>query len=88
MDIFFFITSVVTIFLGILLSILLFYLIKTAKNLYKLSQEIKGGFKESGEFIMDLKERLDSNFIFRLFFPLLRRKRQNSKKKEDSETAE
>jgi hypothetical protein len=85
-DIFFFISSVATIVLTILSSILLFYLIKAGKNLYALSDALKGGLKESEKFALELKDRLEDNLVFRLFFPPLRRKRRvemedDSKKK-------
>jgi len=75
-DIFFFISSVATIVLAILASVFLFYLIKAGKNLCKLSELLKSDFKESEEFIVELKERLEDNIIFRFFFPPSRRKRR------------
>ncbi len=75
-DIFFFISSVATIVVGILASILLFYFIKAGKNLYMLSEALKSGFHESEEFVADLKERLEDNMIFQFFFPPSRRKRR------------
>lgn len=80
MDIFFFISSVSTVVLAVLASILLFYLIKAGKNLYILSEALKGGFKESEEFIAELRERLEDNMVFRLFFPPARRKKNKDKK--------
>lgn len=68
-DIFFFISSVATVILAILTSILLFYVIKAGRNLYLLSETLKGRFKDSEEFVAELKERLEDNLIFRLFFP-------------------
>lgn len=79
-DIFFFISSVSTIILTIFGLIILFYLIKASKNLYELSEAIKGNFKESKEFIAELKERLEDNIIFRFFFPLIRKKRHSTGK--------
>jgi beta-lactamase regulating signal transducer with metallopeptidase domain len=75
-DIFFVISSVATVILAVLASVLLFYLIKAGKNLYRLSEALKSGYKESGEFVTELRERLENNIIFRLFFPPVRRKRQ------------
>ncbi|MDO8436273.1 MAG: hypothetical protein Q7S82_02730 [bacterium] len=75
-DIFFFISSLATVVLVILISILLFYLIKTSRNLYNLSEALKGDFKESEEFIAELKERLENNMIFQIFFPLSRRRKR------------
>ncbi|MDO8512501.1 MAG: hypothetical protein Q7S57_04465 [bacterium] len=82
-DIFFFISTVATVVLTILASVLLFYLIKAGKNFYKLSEALKGGFKESEEFVMDLKERLEENMVFRLFFPPARRGRRMAGKSEN-----
>ncbi len=79
-DVFFFISSVATVVLAILASIFLFYLIKAGKNLYMLSEALKGEFKESEEFIAELKERLENSVIFRLFFPLSWRRRRASVK--------
>ena len=78
-DIFFVISSVATIVLTILISILLFYLIKAGKNLYILSDALKSGFKDSEEFVMELRERLEDNMVFRLFFPPARRRRRPAK---------
>jgi len=75
-DIFFFIASVATILLAILIAVLLFYLIKAGRNLYFISEALKSNFKESEEFVMELKERLEDNVVFRFFFPLVRRKRK------------
>ena len=80
MNVFFFITSVITIVFGILVSILLFYVIKTAKNLHILSEKLNDTFDNSEEFITDLKERLESNMIFRIFFPQARKRRHSSSK--------
>ena len=75
-DIFFVIASVATIILVILLSILLIYFIKAGKNLYKLTEALKDGFKGSEEFVAELRERLEDNMVFRLFFPPSRRRRK------------
>jgi hypothetical protein len=73
-DIFFFISSVATVVLALLASVLLFYLIKAGKNLYLLSETLKSNAKESEEYIAELRERLEDNFLFRFFFPPARRK--------------
>lgn len=75
-DIFFFITGIAVIVLALLTAILMYYLIKAAKNLYSLTETIKNGVKESEEFIMDIKDRFDSNMILRMFFPASRRKKR------------
>ena len=85
-DIFFFISSVATVVLVVLFSILMFYLIKAGKNLHMLLESLKNSFNESEEFIEDLKERLENNIIFRLFFPPARKhkKHKTSTKEGDS----
>ncbi len=82
-DIFFFISSIATIVFTILTSILLIYLIKAGRNLYKLSETLKSSYSDSEEFIGELKERLENNMVFRMFFPPLR-KRRISKSNDDS----
>ena len=79
-DIFFFISSIATAVLAVLISILLVYLIMAGKNLYKLSEALKGGFKDSEEFVLELRERLENNLVFRLFFPPSRRRRKTATK--------
>ncbi|MDO8481689.1 MAG: hypothetical protein Q7S75_01230 [bacterium] len=83
-DIFFVVASVATIVLAILVSILLFYLIKSGRNLYMLSEALKSGFKDSEEFVAELRERLENNIVFRIFFPPSRRKKRTATK--DDET--
>src|SRR3989338_3772139 len=75
-DIFFFISSVATVVLVILVSILLLYFIKAGRNLYLLSEALKGRFKDSEEFVAELRDRLENNMIFRLFFPTSRKRKQ------------
>ncbi len=85
-DIFFFIASIATVILTVLTSLLLYYLVKAGKNLYQLSEALKSEFKESEEFIEELRERLESNFIFQFFFPPIRRKNKIAKKPSAKET--
>lgn len=75
-DIFFFISSIASVVLAVLLSITLFYFIKAGKNLYLISEKLKNHFKDSEEFVLDLKEKLEDNMVFRLFFPPARNKRR------------
>lgn len=82
-DIFFFIASIATVILAILASILLFYFIKAGRNLYLLSEALKGRFKDSEEFVIELKERLEDNMLFRLFFPQSRKKKHAKVKETD-----
>jgi hypothetical protein len=83
-DIFFFIASIATAVITVLASVLLFYLIKAGKILYKISKALEESFKESEEFVNELKERLEDNIIFRLFFPPLRKKWRATAKKSKS----
>lgn len=85
-DIFFFISSVATVVLTILASILLLYLIRAGKNLYMLSDMLKNDFKESKEFAKELKERLEDNLVFRIFFPPLRKRRWAATKTNGTKT--
>jgi hypothetical protein len=82
-DIFFFISSVATVILTALVSVILFYLIKAGKNFYMLSEALKEKFEESEEFVAELKERLENNMFFRLFFPPSRKKTRNSHKNDN-----
>jgi hypothetical protein len=75
-DIFFFISSGAVIVLSLLSIVLFWYLIKAGKNLYMLSRVLKSSFKDSEEFVAELRERLEGNIAFRLFFPRLRKKRR------------
>jgi hypothetical protein len=75
-DIFFFISSIASVVLAVLLSIALFYFIKAGKNLYLISEKLQNHFKESEEFVLDLRDRLEDNMVFRLFFPPARSRRR------------
>ena len=79
-DIFFFISSVSSVILTILLCVALYYFIRASRNLYLLSEKIKTHFQASEEFVMDLKDRLEENFLFRMFFPAVREKKKRNKK--------
>lgn len=81
-DIFFFISSIATVMLTVLFSIALFYFIKAGRNLYLISEKMQNHFAESEEFILDLKERLEDNMIFKMFFPPARRRSRSAKKDE------
>jgi hypothetical protein len=84
-DIFFFISAVASVVLAVLLSIVLFYFIKAGKNLYHISEKLQEHFKESEEFVFDLKERLEENMIFRLFFPPARNRKRAKERREKPE---
>ena len=78
-DIFFFISSVATVILALFAAVLLYYVIKAGKNLYMLTEALKGGVKDSEAYIAELRERLEDNVVFRLFFPPARRKKRAAK---------
>lgn len=80
MDIFFFISSVSTVVLTVLASILLFYLIKAGRSLSIISETLKEGLKGSEEFVVDLKERLEDNIVFRILFPPIKKRRRGIQK--------
>ena len=80
-DIFFFISSLSSIILTVFFCVALFYFIRASKNLYLLSEKLKEHFKESEEFVFDLKERLEENLIFRMLFPPSRRRKKDETKK-------
>jgi beta-lactamase regulating signal transducer with metallopeptidase domain len=79
-DIFFFISSIATVVLAVLLAIVLFYFIKAGKNLYHISQKLQEHFHESEEFVLELKDRLEDNIVFRMFFPPARSRSRDKKK--------
>ncbi len=78
-DIFFFISSIATVLLTVLISVLLFYLIKASRNLQELSEALKNGYNESEEFVTDLVERFERNILFRFLFPASNLKRKIKK---------
>ncbi len=84
-DIFFFISSIATVILSILISILLIYTIKAAKNLETISKTLREGLGESKEILKDLKTRVEDNVIIRLLFPTSQRKRRTVLKDENRE---
>lgn len=79
-DIFFFIASIATVVFTVLASILFYYLIRASRNLYEITEIFKGGVRESEQFLEDLWDRLDSNFLFRMIFPSPRKKRRTAAK--------
>lgn len=68
-DIFFFVSTIESIFLTIAWLILLYYLITAGRNLHRLSEALKEKLDDSSEFLAELYERLEGNFIFRFLFP-------------------
>ena len=80
-DIFFFVSSIGFVILGIMLGIAMFYFIKAGKNLYDISESIHTHFKESEEFFLDMKDKLENNLIFRMIFPTSRRRKSTRTRK-------
>lgn len=72
-DIFFFISSIATIILTVLISILLVYLIRAGKNFHMISEALKKDLEYSEEYIEDLWDRLENNAFFRMLFASSRR---------------
>ncbi len=81
-DIFFFISSIATIVLTILLSVVLYYFIRAGRTLYLLSEQLQDRFQDSEEFVLELRERLEGNPVFQFLFPLVRMRRKIAVKKE------
>lgn len=84
-DVFFLVSTIATVVIAALAIVLLYYLIKAGKNLYMLSEILKKDFKDSEEFVGELKERLEGNIIFRLFFPPLKRRHRAATKDDTKE---
>ncbi len=79
-DIFFFISSLATIIVTIFLCVVLFHLNRAAKSLHKILEGLKSNFEDSEEFVDGLKERLENNLVFRMFFPPAVAKKQTKTK--------
>ena len=82
-DIFFFISSIATVVLTVLLSVMLYYFIRAGRILYQISEKLQDHFGESEEYVLELKERLESNLVFRLFFPPARKSKRVAGKEEE-----
>ncbi len=80
-DVFFFISSLSSIVLSVLAAILLLYLIGVARNLHSLTEMIKEGVENSGEFIEDLGESIKDNMFFRMLLPSSPKRRRATTKK-------
>ncbi len=75
-DIFFFIASISTVVCTVLIAIVLWYVIRAARNLYELSAVLKSNVQESEEFIADMRQRLEQNPVFQFFFPSPRKRKK------------
>ena len=80
-DIFFFISTLATVVLTVFVSILLVYLIKASKSLRNLLEVLENSFNNSEEYITDLKDRLEDNIVFRIFFPAFKKHKAKTAKK-------
>ncbi len=78
-DIFFFVATIESVVLTVLIAIILYYLVKTGRNLYKISEALQDHFKDSEEFVAELKERLENNMLFHFFFPPPRKRTREKK---------
>jgi hypothetical protein len=79
-DIFFFIASLATVVLTVFISIVLFHLSRVVKNFHKILEGLKDNFEDSEEFVGELKERLENNLVFRMFFPPITVKQRSKTK--------
>lgn len=82
-DIFFFISSIATVVLTVLLSIVLYYFIRAGRIIHNISEKLQDHFGESEEYVLDLKERLESNLVFRIFFPPVRQGKRTAEKEKE-----
>jgi hypothetical protein len=80
-DIFFFISSISVVVLSIFILIIFYYIIKASKNLRDITDSLKATLADSKEYTEELVARLEHNFIFRLFFPPISKKREAKKSK-------
>jgi hypothetical protein len=77
-DIFFFITTIVTIVVGIFLSVALYYFIGTMRNVREISKIVKDKVEDAGEHLDAFWERLLGARLINFFLP---KKVVKSKKK-------
>jgi hypothetical protein len=66
--------------LTIFICVVFFHLSRAAKNLHKISEALRDNFKDSEDFVVELKERLENNLVFRMFFPPVVTKQQTKTK--------
>ena len=83
-DIFFFITSFVVILLAIFHAMVLWQIMKFARNLNLFLEEIKEKVQDSEEFFRELGNRFASNVLFRLLFPSWKGKRNGKRRNHKS----
>lgn len=74
-DIFFFISSIGFVILGILAAILLVYLIRAVRSFVHISEKIEASVETIGDTTMELIEDLRENIFFKMIFPTNKNKR-------------
>lgn len=79
-DIFFFIASIATLIFALCFCVFMFYMIRAAKNLSKITELFKTNIAASEDYIAELADRLEDNTLFRFFFPPKRAKRASKQK--------
>ena len=77
-QVFFFISSIGFILLGILVAILLFYLIRATKTFGRIMDRVENDIDEIGDTTKEMLEEVKGSFLFNLLFK--RKKKKNEKK--------
>jgi hypothetical protein len=82
-DIFFFVATIQSVIVTLLLCIVLYYVIKIVRTLKLITEELQARVEDSEEFVAELRKRLEGNFIFRFLFPPVAppKKKRKAKKK-------
>ncbi len=75
-DIFFFISSIGFIILGILAAILLVYLIRAVRSFVNISEKIESSMETIGDATMELIDDLRDNIFFKMIFPAKKKQRK------------
>lgn len=79
-DIFFVIASIATVLVALFFCVLMFYVIRAAKHLSKITETLKTNIDASEEYVAELADRLEDNALFRFFFPPKRTRRTTKSK--------
>lgn len=77
-DIFFFIVAIESVILTLLVAVAFFYIIRTGRELNRIAISLRERVTESETYVAELKDRLDSNFFFRLVFPMRKKSSQRN----------
>ncbi len=75
-DIFFFISSVGFIVLGILLTIVLIYLIRVTRSFMHILEKIEASVETIGDTTMELIDDMRDNVFFKMLFPAKKKQRK------------